>query len=446
MARTTDKADYGLDVFRAEPPEDDATAVKLMVGRDEVVKRAYQDLRRGWDKGGRKAKRGRKHPWLIEGETRSGKSHLARCLFARFKDDGGKCRKIQVPARARGDAVTVIHSIFELLRDEFFAYYNNELSTNLVGQAYSELTCAVISGFDSFFGPGGVPAENVKVTTSRETTDTMGTEAAIFHLAAKFQQSSKAAGATELTLRPPSPVLLAEVCGTIVDTLHRAGLLDHLLILVDDVDLLAPYEDPEHTGRATQAHLAAALCELHRAPCVDVVVTGRSWYAILQKEFTSLVDLVDAPMTVAQLAEVHDRRLKMAVGRRSLPKEFLELGALEEAATLSSFLPGVFLQHLDAAFTQWGREEDDWTPRSLAWYLDFWRRRWDAYREFAPVAAERLAAAVAAGELVVDVTDGNFVADTRFDNVFAFQSYWNEKMYTIPPLARRILIEPGAEA
>jgi hypothetical protein len=443
VARQRSKADYGLDVFRAEPPSDDRTAIRLLVGREDVVERAYQGLRRHLDIGGLTTKPTGKHPAIIQGETRSGKSHLAKCLFARFRESDKRLR-IEVPARNRGDALAVIRAIFERLRDEFYGYFNGELAGDVVGEQFMQLTATIVGGFDFFWGPGGMTADSMKLTTNWERADTVANEAAVFRLAAKFQNTSKSGGGTELTLRPPSALLLAEACGVIVDALNRAGLLDHVLVLVDDVDLVARYNSPQDNGRVSQSELATALCELHRSPCVDVVVTARSWYANSQKEFTPLVNLAaEPPLTPAQLAEIHDRRMALAIGKRALPRVFLAPEALEEAAAYASCLPGVFLQHLDASFDQWRREED-WGQRSAEWYLGVFRDLWNRYRQFAPAAAERLAQSVNAGKFTLDVEDENLLAGTVFDNEFAFQSYFNETTYIIPPLVRAIVRSVGA--
>ena len=60
-------------------------------------------------------------------------------------------------------------------------------------------------------------------------------------------------------MRTPTPADLADVCGIIVETLVRYKLIEHALILLDDVDLLEAYVSPERNARAERSLLADAI-------------------------------------------------------------------------------------------------------------------------------------------------------------------------------------------
>ena len=223
-----------------------------------------------------------------------------------------------------------------------------------------------------------------------------------------------------------------------VDTLWRLTRMSHSLFLVDDVDLLEGYLDPDRNAQVQRSILSDALTELHKTPCVDVVLTARSWYAHSRKEFQTLVDLARAEeISTEDLIEIHDKRFKVFVGNK-LPQQFLSRSALEKAASDVNGMPGVFLQHLDTAFRVY-QTEDDWGERDYEWYVDVFRKLYSQFRAKCPAAAEAIEAAVKKGQLTIDVRRGNPFNQTIFDNEFVFQSYYQETTYFTDSLVQKVV-------
>jgi hypothetical protein len=223
-----------------------------------------------------------------------------------------------------------------------------------------------------------------------------------------------------------------------VDTLVRAGLLDHVLVLIDDVDLLEGYSDPSRNGKIQRSVLCDALSQLHSATGVDVLVTARSWYAHSRKDFQELVDLSTADeMTSESLIEIHDRHVEL-YARQGLPRRFLNHETIRRVAEDSQGKPGVFLQRLKTAFKAW-RNEADWGQRDYEWYFDVFRKLYDQYREKCPAAAHALEKSVEEGRSTVDVRLENPFYQTVFNNEFVFQSYYQETTYFMDELTFRVV-------
>ena len=241
-----------------------------------------------------------------------------------------------------------------------------------------------------------------------------------------------------MKLRPPTPEDLADFTGIMVDTLVRAGLLDHVFVLVDDVDLLEGYTDPTTNGRIQRSILSDALSRLHSVTGADVLITARSWYAHSRKDFQELVDLSTASeMSPESLVEIHDQHFKLYV-RQGLPRRFLNEDAVRRVALDSRSKPGVFLQRLQTAFKAWQKEED-WGQRDYDWYLDVFRKLYAQYRDKCPAAAQALETGVREGRSNIDVKADNPFYRTVFDNEFVFQSYYQETTYFMDDLTFKIV-------
>lgn len=222
-----------------------------------------------------------------------------------------------------------------------------------------------------------------------------------------------------------------------VDTLLRRKLVRHVLVLVDDVDLLEGYQSPQLNARVQRSLLAEALCELHTQPGIDVVLTARSWYAHSVKDFQTLVDLSRSEMPPADLVAIHDRHMGTFAKRSGLSR-FLKPETLDTFAQEVNGLPGVFLQHLHTSFYEY-QNEDDWGERDYDWFLAVFRRLFRDYRSKCVPAAEMLENAVRNGRLEMDVGEKNPFYGTVFDNLLVFQSYYNEYCYFASPLVKKIL-------
>jgi hypothetical protein len=253
---------------------------------------------------------------------------------------------------------------------------------------------------------------------------------------ARYQTGAMTKNTVKLNLRPPTPSSLAEICGIMIETLLTLKLVNHVLILVDDVDLLETYKSPTQNSRHERSILAKALEDLHSTPGVDIVLTARSWYVHSNKELRQLIDLSESdPMTPAEMTAIHNARLKV-YGKNCPP--FLTETALASLASDVEGLPGVFLQHLDTAFYQFQNEDSD-ERREFEWLLQVFRQRIDKFRNRCGPAVEAIAQAIAENQLSVSVAEHNPFFGTVLDNEFVFQSYWSEDTYFISGFARRIL-------
>ena len=113
----------------------------------------------------------------------------------------------------------------------------------------------------------------------------------------KFQSKDTGKETRQVVLKAPTAEMLAELCGVMLETLMALKLADHLLVLVDDVDLLDPTAPTAQQARVQRALLTAAVCTLHGQPGIDVLLTARSWFVYSGKELNHLVDLTQSVMT-----------------------------------------------------------------------------------------------------------------------------------------------------
>jgi hypothetical protein len=150
-------------------------------------------------------------------------------------------------------------------------------------------------------------------------------------LLGKYQSRESAKEARQIVLKPPTAQTLAEVCGVMVETLMRHKLAEHLLVLVDDVDLLDYAAPSPQQARVQRSLLTDALCTLHGQPGVDVVVTARSWFVYSGKDLTQLVDLTQSALPPEVLIAIHDNHIRQFAAKAGL-RRFLTPDALQAFA------------------------------------------------------------------------------------------------------------------
>lgn len=426
------KYSYDPELFKPEPPENMKLVKALFWGREVELERGLETLKRFGDVNGKRAKQRDKRPWVIHGESRSGKSHLARRILADFRP-GKKRVKLLIPARERLSAAEVMRTLFENLRLEFeqrLAPLQQEHAAR-PWQDAEELIAQVAS-----LPPGGDSAEfGIKSETKIGWQERFGLSGFV-RFDIRSSEDETEGESTKVTLRQPQARDFAQYCAIMVDALVQAKQLNHLIVLVDDVDLLEPYVDERRNGEMQRSSLTEALAMLHETPCVDVVLTARSWYAYAKREFQLLVDLSQSELTPEELVRIHDLRFSAVT-----PKEqsgFMDPDALRQAATDVRGLPGVFLQHLDTAFRAF-QDEDGWETRDYSWYLNIFRRHFERFRSKCPDAADRLVLAARHSRFEIDVKDGNPFHQTVFDNEFVFQSYYRETTYYTDALLHKVL-------
>src|SRR5437773_2730329 len=109
--KTPSKFDCDSALFKPEPPTDDRLVKCLFAGRDKELRRGFETLNNELDIRGKRSRHFDKVPWVIHGESRSGKSHLARRILAKFRPDPRRLKLI-LTARDRVEALLVMADIF----------------------------------------------------------------------------------------------------------------------------------------------------------------------------------------------------------------------------------------------------------------------------------------------------------------------------------------------
>jgi hypothetical protein len=429
-------------LFKPEPPVAPRDVKELFKGRAAELERGRETLKANLDLEGERSKRADKRPWVVHGESRSGKSHLARRIFADIPPRKDRIQCL-IPSGGRLDALAVMRDLFETLRGEYKSrIWDQTLTEDPLKQPAVQLVEQLVEKI-GMFASGVQAVELTHEAGERDSVDLgaeLGGAPLLFKFLTKYQTERTQKNAIKVTLRAPVALDLAEVCGIMVEALLRLQLVKHALILVDDVDLLEGYVSAQQNARQQRPVLAAALHALHGTPGVDVVLTARSWYAHAQKDLSTLVDLALAqPMTPDELAAVHDSRLGVYGGKSGI-RSFLSRPALRELANDVDSLPGVFIQHLGTAFYHYQNEAEH-GERDYDWFLGVFRRRLPDWRDKCGRGLAAIEQAMRDGRRTVDVTDGNPFFGTVLDNEFVHQSYDSETTYFISGVMRRLLRE-----
>jgi len=439
---------YDTNLFMSEPPKDARLVKKLFRGRENELQLAVDILKHNLDyRGSRRDKK----PWVIHGESRCGKSHLARRVFYELPGSSKRARVI-VSARERLEARNVMRLLFEEVREIFDQRTGQNEPEEPVGRGLLELTRLLVDRVANFFGQ---PSENLTISfeESQAKTIEIGTKLSIvpkiFSLMGRYRGQAGTKEGMQLILRPPTASDLAEYIAGMIDTMRRLGVLTHILILLDDVDLIEGFAEDLAPGRMQRSLLTDAIFELHQQPGVDILVTARSWYAHAHEDLETLVDLLTRPMKPEDLIEIHHSHFD-AFSPKDYPKLFLIDEALELAAHDSAGLPGVFLKHLKIAFHAF-KQDASWEPRGYEWFLDVFRALYNELRVPCEGGATLIEKALAEGRSNIDLEQINPFRNTRLMGEFVYQSYHNEKGFYIDPMMHKLVVrtdtqsDPGGE-
>ncbi|MEO5374376.1 MAG: ATP-binding protein [Alphaproteobacteria bacterium] len=435
---------YGVHpgLFKSEPPNGREVVRSLFCGREYELQYCTSTLRDSMVRDGEQSRDFDKQPWIIHGESRAGKSHLARRILTDL-DNGEDILSFIIPARERLQAVKVMETLFNKIANEFTSRHSSrslwEKAKDVVAESpETEVVLDIIDKVQAL----SHSVEGIDLTISATTKDAFEVGGStsilpgILKILAKSGRQNTDGRTTVFKLRPPNADDYVNYCSLIIGVLRREYGVKSVLVLVDDVDLIEGYKDPEQNGRVQRLILAASLIALHQIPCVEVVVTSRSWYAYANKEFQELVNLYDFDMSENEIVEIYRRRWKAYAPR--VPGGFLNEDALLTAAQDVQGIPGVFLQHMDTAFKSFLYEKD-WGPRDYDWYLKVFVRRFTRCRDKHPDATNAIQRHVEAGRKQIDVRENNIFQSTMLENDFAFQSYHNEHTYFIDGLAEKVV-------
>src|SRR5262249_51764653 len=85
--------------------------------------------------------------------------------------------------------------------------------------------------------------------TASEVAGEVGGGTLLAKFIAKLQREHSHKDGIQLSVRSPTPTDLADICGIIAETLLRNGLIRHMLVLLDDIDLLETYQSPQQNAR-----------------------------------------------------------------------------------------------------------------------------------------------------------------------------------------------------
>jgi hypothetical protein len=439
-SRKKSKFDCDTSLFKPEPPTDSRLVKCLFAGREKELHRGFRTLKNELDIGGKRSRRFDKKPWVIHGESRSGKSHLARRILAEFKPHPKRVQLL-IPARDRVEAILVMADIFRQVVGMFRERTQDQrLDEPVAGRPDVRLVNNLIERMTLFLDE----AQTATLTHERATDSSIEVGGELNFLLGKFlgkfQSKDSSKEARQVILKPPTGETLAELCGVMLETLMDLGLADHLLVLVDDVDLLDPAAPTVQQTRVQRALLTNALCILHAQPGIDVLLTARSWFVYSGKELTHLLDLTQSVLSAEELIAIHDRHPQQFARKAGLQR-FLKTEALkafaDEMQELNG-LPGVFLQHLFTAFDCF-KNDEDFAERDYEWFLDVFRRLMDSLRTRVEPGYAAMQAALQAGQLEIPLAgEQNPFVGTALDNLFVWQSYHNERCYFTSPLMRRL--------
>jgi hypothetical protein len=442
MSKRKSPTKYAADtsLFKPEPPTDERLVKALFAGREAQLERGYQTLVNQCDVNGKRSKSFDKRPWVIHGESRSGKSHLARRILAELRANP-KRLKFLVPAREKIEAILVMADLFRQLLGHFRCLTQDQRLPQTVADLPDvRLVDQLIERMEMFLDE----AQSATMTREQgaETTLEIGGEISglLAKLLGKYQAKEASKETRQIVLKSPTAQTLAELCGVMVEALFQHKLITHLLVLVDDVDLLDYSSDSSEKARVQRALLTDALCLLHAQPGIDVLLTARSWFVYSGKELTTLVDLTESLMSSEELVRIHDNQIRQFAAKAGIERFLTSEALLQFAREMQELngLPGVFLQHLHTAFERF-KDEPELAERNYEWFLNVFRQLFIRLRSRCGPAATALSQCLRTGRLEINCERDNPFIRTAFDNLFVFQSYHNERCYFTSPLIRNIL-------
>ncbi|MBM3335291.1 hypothetical protein FJY63_11575, partial [Candidatus Sumerlaeota bacterium] len=170
MVFASNTSKYAVDphLFKPEPPVEPRQVKELFHGREQELCRGVESLKAGLDIGGKRSKRLGKSPWVIHGESRSGKSHLARRIFAQFPDSDRRIQ-LRIPAGNRLDALLVLRELFEEMRQRFLTrVYDQRLAHDPLSHPEVQLVRQLVEKV-GLFEPGAQTATLTVEQSSRES-------------------------------------------------------------------------------------------------------------------------------------------------------------------------------------------------------------------------------------------------------------------------------------
>ncbi len=436
--RPAGKTSSDPNLFRPEPPVANKSVKDTFCGREQELRYCLVTLKDNLDVDGARSETDDKRPWIIHGESRCGKSHLARRILIDLPENRDRLH-IVVPAREQLSALKVMRAVFRELIGPFRERINDQRRPEPIDRPDAvRVLDDIVDRTEQLLREGQTATE------STERGDEVSVEGGIEfggflgRLTSKLLSKSTSKTGRQLVIRAPDAFRVAEICRAMIEALIIRKLVRHILFLIDDVDLLEGYRTPTRNGQAERSVLANALCELHSEPGVDVLLTARSWYAYTTKEFEDLIDLTDKRLGPEDLIQIHDRRLK-----HYGDDGFLTPDAIRQAAGEMDGLPGVFLNYLRFTHKSY-RFGGTAGYRDFPWFLGVFRQQFETLKATCSPAAEALLGAIQSGKMVITVADSNPFHGTAFDNQFVFQSYHNEKAYFAAPIIRKILHEGGS--
>jgi hypothetical protein len=427
---------YGYDplLLHPDPPETPALVRSLFIGRDSELARGTSILMKHRDLSGTKTSG--KRPWVIHGESRMGKSHLARRILLDLPEDS-KHLQIKVYARGSWDAERVIQDIFSSLYDVYRNLVNSRTFRPNQGQeALIRSSHALFEQVKIFSGPAKPQAINLNWNKDLQRGLNIGIDVAtpfLCKLAAQLQANLRQSEGTTFTFHAPTIRDLTAICAAIVEVLLRLELLEHVLVFADDVDLIA---DPCGPSANQAPALAKALVDLCSAPAVDVLVTARTWYHFAQRDFLELVSL-DGGLSISELLDLYRKRFQ-SMGRPDLPQSFLTTDALQRLAEMVGGTPGMFLHRLYVAFERY-KDEAQTDLRDFDWLLSIFERRYERFRSTGRPIAQLIEDSVVAGSREVDAAGSLSLFGTVFDGEFVLPSYFSPTTYLLDGLALEVI-------
>ena len=202
---------YAVDtsLFKPEPPADIKLVKALFAGRDAQLTRGYETLSNQCDVNGKRSKSFDKRPWVIHGESRSGKSHLARRILAEFRPNPMRLQFL-VPAREKIEALLVMADLFRQLLGHFRRLTQDQRLPQTVADLPDvRLVDELINRMELFLNE----AQSATLTREKggESTLEVGLELSglLGKLLAKYQTKDSSKETRQIVLKPPTaPVLV----------------------------------------------------------------------------------------------------------------------------------------------------------------------------------------------------------------------------------------------